>query len=51
MEQSCLAASADAAAPDVDSVTIDKLLDQVENKLVTMLGKVQQAAPAARKAI
>jgi lysophospholipase L1-like esterase len=46
--KSCLAASADAAAPDVDSVAIDKLLDQVENKLVAMLGKVQQAAPAAR---
>ena len=46
--QSCLAASADAAAPDVDSVAINSLLDQIENKLVAMLGKVQQAAPAAR---
>jgi lysophospholipase L1-like esterase len=46
--KSCLEASADAAAPDVDSAAINNLLDQVENKLVAMLGKVQQAAPAAR---
>jgi lysophospholipase L1-like esterase len=46
--KSCLQASADAAAPDVDSAAIDNLLAQVENKLVAMLGKVQQAAPAAR---
>ena len=46
--QPCLAASADAAVPDVDSAAIDNLLDHVENKLVVMLGKVKQAAPAAR---
>jgi lysophospholipase L1-like esterase len=46
--QSCLETSADAAAPDVDSPAIDSLLNQVENKLVAMLGKVQQAAPTAR---
>ncbi len=46
--KSCLVASPDAAAPDVDSAAIDILLDQVENKLVAMLGRVKQAAPAAR---
>jgi lysophospholipase L1-like esterase len=46
--KSCLETSADAATPDVDSSAIDSLLNQVENKLVAMLGKVQQAAPAAR---
>jgi lysophospholipase L1-like esterase len=46
--KSCLDASIDAAAPDVDSAAIASLLDQVENKLVGMLGKLKQAAPAAR---
>jgi lysophospholipase L1-like esterase len=46
--KSCLEASPDAGAPDVDSAAIDNLLDQVENKLLAMLGKVKQAAPAAR---
>jgi len=46
--KSCLVASPDATAPDVDSAAIDILLDQVENKLVVMLGRVKQAAPAAR---
>jgi hypothetical protein len=50
---SCIGATIDnvtttPAAPDVDSAAINNLLDQVENKLVAMLGKVQQAAPAAR---
>jgi hypothetical protein len=45
--KSCLEASPDAGAPDVDSAAIDNLLNQVENKLVAMLGKVKQAAPAA----
>ncbi len=33
---------------DVDAAAINGLLDQVEAKLVTMLDKVKQAAPAAR---
>jgi len=46
--KSCLEASADAAAPDVDSAAVDSLLNQEESKLVAMLGQLRQAAPAAR---
>ncbi len=46
--KSCLEASADAAAPDIDSAAIDNLLIQVADKLDAMLGKLRQAAPAAR---
>ena len=45
---SCLEAPHGAGPPDVNSAAIDGLLVQVENKLVTMLGKIKQAAPAAR---
>jgi lysophospholipase L1-like esterase len=45
---SCLDAGHGAGPPDVNTAAIDGLLMQVEDKLVTMLGKVKQAAPAAR---
>jgi lysophospholipase L1-like esterase len=45
---SCLEPSAGAADPDVDSAAIDDLLNQEASKLVTMLGQLKQAAPAAR---
>ena len=45
--KSCLEAGADGTAADVDSATVDTLLDQVGDKLVAMLNEVKQAAPAA----
>jgi lysophospholipase L1-like esterase len=45
--RSCLDPSGDAAGPDVDSAAIDDLLNHEQDELVTMLGKVKQAAPAA----
>lgn len=45
--RSCLEPSGDAAAPEVDPAAIDDLLNHEEDKLVAMLGKVKQAAPAA----
>jgi len=45
--RSCLTSSGEAAAPDVDSGAIDELLNQEADRLVAMLGKVKQTAPAA----
>jgi lysophospholipase L1-like esterase len=46
--ESCLQASSDADAPEVDSAAIDVALNQVEDRLVAMLGAVKHAAPGAR---